>query len=185
MKFSILALLAFTGYVALVMAGLQDPESWWRQAGTIAWLLALAYFFVLAVDSSSIERAVFGRVCLACIASYFLLAWMKPEVSNRTQEAEVLPHRIMVQWWINWHSRNPSATKGQWETAYQAQPAGISPAGMGQSTWLRGIPIIRAMAVYNFALVFGIMGGTLALWTHRRRVRREQREKAASRCREC
>jgi hypothetical protein len=174
MKFSILTMLVATGYVALLVAGVQNPESWWRQVGTVVWLLFLAYFFMLAADTFHRERAVFGRVCLACMASYLLLAWMKPEVSNRTQEAELLPHRVAVQWWINWHVENPVATRGEWESAFQAQPGGYPPPGTGsQGTWLRGVPIIRAIAVYNFALAFGIFGGTLALWNYRRQARSE------------
>lgn len=104
-RFSILTLLAATGYVALVLTSLLNPESLWRYASTAAWLLALMYMIVLATNPLEPRLATFGRTVVACITAYLVLTWLPmsftPEVrvpNASLQKVDLLPHQAFTRW---------------------------------------------------------------------------------------
>lgn len=178
LRFSMLTLLAATAYIALVFAGLKEPLGWWRSAGTIAWLLVLAYLIAMAMDMRHLPSAIFGRTAVSCILAYGLLTWlpiplsagMEPPnyVPFRTapERVDVLPHHWFALWWANESAANPSRLVAPLQTRNTFQVQAVSVWQLPQT---KAVEVIAAL---NFALVFGLVGGSLALWRLRAQERR-------------
>lgn len=170
MKFSVLTIFLATGYVALVLAAIQPPDSWWRHVATVAWLAVVAYLFVLAADPLKRPRATFGRVALGCIAAYLALAYLPSTPSD------LLPHQWFAVWWAPAENSVYTAFTQSFQTGTTVtNPYGptTNPWGGGQLVVSSAIPataspVISTVAALNTALLFGLFGGLLAAWRYRR-----------------
>jgi len=200
MKFSILALLAATGYVALLIVSFQQPLSLWRYAAMLGWLTVMAYVLMLAFSPMNRFQAIFGRVVAGCVATYLavtILAWPSP---NNTRLG-VLPHELLVDYW-NTSPFNP-LTAVQYTAVYgsptYAAPAvaysyptpgapaaptmGYSPPmptpmyAIAPAAPIYNTMTLEAVAAMNCAILFGFLGGSLAVVRTRRVERLQSRDK--------
>lgn len=175
MKFSVLTIFFATGYVALVLAAIQPPDSWWRHVAVVAWLAVVAYLFVLAADPLKRPRATFGRVTLGCIAAYLALAYLP------STPGDLLPHQWFAAWWAPEENSVYSVTtllqtyqgSGPINQPYGSAFSGSGFPGGGQLVISPTIPSypsheISSVAALNSALLFGLLGGLLAAWRYRR-----------------
>lgn len=175
MKFSVLTIFVATGYVALVLAAIQPPDSWWRHAATVAWLAVVAYLFVLAADPLKRPRATFGRVAIGCIVAYLALAYLP------STPADLLPHQWFASWWSPEETSiytstavlQPSWAPGNTATGVSGPYSGGSPGGSGQLIYTPTIltypsNVISTISVLNSSLLFGLLGGAVATWIYRR-----------------
>ncbi len=207
MKFSILALLAATGYVALLIASFQQPLSLWRYAVMAGWLAIMAYVFMLAVSPMNRFQAMFGRVTVGGVATYLLLTIMTWPVAN-TARLGVLPHELLIEYW-NSSSLNPLTPQSglQFTTAYGPTmypqpyappavaytysvpgtpsaaasgyyaPAPMPTVAIGYATPAYNAKTMEAVAAMNCAVLFGFLGGGLAVMRSRRVERAQAKEK--------
>lgn len=181
MKYSVLTLFLATGYIALVLTAFQQIDSWWRHVGTVAWLLLVVYFLVLAFDPVRRSRALFGRVTLACLTAYLAVSLLP------NMPTDFLPHQWLATYWNpngpSIYTAMPVPTVSPW-SPYGGYAGGVPASGTGinvstVTTWSSGqlvvtspsvvdpMGIITMISAMNTALFVGLLGGLLALWKHR------------------
>jgi len=180
-RFSMLTLLAATAYLALVFAGLKEPLGWWRSAGTMAWLLVLAYLIAMAMDARHRPSAIFGRSAVGCILAYGLLTWLPIPLAagmeapryvpfrTAPERIDVLPHQWFALWWADESAANPSRLTAPLQTPYTSQMQAVSVWQLPQT---KAVEVIAAL---NCSLAFGLFGGSLALWRCRALEQRRKR----------
>ena len=89
-RFSLLALLSITAYIAVAIAAILFPESPWYYVFILAWLLVIARLLVAACGPPS-RSSYPARVVLAGTLTYFLVA-----AASGGQNSS-LPHAWIVQ----------------------------------------------------------------------------------------
>lgn len=161
MKYSVLTIFLVTGYVALLLAGMQEEDTWWRHGATLAWLAMIAYLVVLACDSVKPTRATLGRVALSCIVAYMAMAYL-PGTPR-----DAMPH----QWFAEWYAP-------QTVNIYSVVPAWPSNSGVTLPPWTPTLPsqstgptrsaVVETLAAMNTALLFDVVTGIVAVACFRR-----------------
>lgn len=192
MKFSILGLLAATGYVGLVVASLKQLDSAWPFAVVLAWLAIVAYMFMLATDQLDRNKAVFGRMVLGCVATYFVLVFFLRPADPVNAPLNLLPHQWLTDARMTRFSPAPSPPQigYVYPSPYGRSPygAGYGPSQYGgyssrQQSVAALLPssepslTLEALASLNCALVFGLLAGGLGVWRCRSIDRQKTREK--------
>lgn len=154
-RFSILTLLGITAYVAVNVAALQKPDSGWTIIVFYTWLAILAFASINAAQPSS-PAAVFSRgfvfVALVYGASTFVYRMV-------TLGQPPLPHIYLTDFI---HSLMTGDGRGPRFDPFAASPA----------------LALYLVPFHNVSLIFGLFGGSLALWRYRRLERRELQEKS-------
>lgn len=180
MKFSILTLLAATGYSAIVFAALAQPDSWWRHVFTVAWFFAIVYALALATDSANRRKSMFGRVVLGGTVAYLLLIAVARSMPLSSQGTDLWPH----QWLVNWLSDDALGQLRQVRIPAPPRIGRTSPGiPIGTSGWdpadlIQRLARLETVSAMITALAIGLLGGCLALWRYRVLERREKKEQS-------
>lgn len=161
MKYSVLTIFLVTGYVALLLAGMQEEDTWWRHGATLAWLGMIAYLVVQACDSVNPLRATLGRVALGCIVAYMAMAYL-PGTPR-----DAMPH----QWFAEWYA--PQTT-----LSFSFTPIVPANSAVPPTAWNPPLPgtsvssvravVVETLAAMNTALLFGVVAGIVAVACFRR-----------------
>jgi len=142
-------LLGVTAYVAAALSAFIDPLGAFSTWSINLWLTAMAWLGIEAVQRRS-DRSVFaGATMFACLAYVALSAL------NYYSPSSPLPHQKLIE--LMTRPNRPA-----WEE-YELQSYDMK----------------RVLAITNFAVAFGLVAGSLALWRYRRLERREQRGTSA------
>ncbi|MDZ4780328.1 MAG: hypothetical protein SGJ19_08755 [Planctomycetia bacterium] len=78
-RFSILALLSITAFVALTFAAMLSPL--WSAVWIVAWLVCVAHFVTHATDTSNPVTAACGRTAIVCILLYLVIPVLNNQYS--------------------------------------------------------------------------------------------------------
>lgn len=146
-RFSILALMGVTAYVAVVVAAINTPTNQVVNAMAFyCWLAATIALAVLGAQSTS-AVTVFARGCLFTSLIYFVVGWSGIDFLLPGPE---MPNQYLSEWLSD-------RAKGM------TPPAGSS---KHQHEFYASEYIWRHM-LHNCSLAFGLVGGCLALWRYR------------------
>lgn len=161
-RFSILALLGFTAYSAVAIAGLVDPDSIWNSMCFYLWLLLLVGLAVLA-STSSPPQSNFAACCLAVTLIYTIAAvvahcedggyWMALIGTGEESEHTWMPHLFAIDLFQLAHP------------TFDFEDEQFFPWNARMYRW----------AVCNTSLAFGLLGGYVALWRYRVLERRQKK----------
>lgn len=155
-RFSILTLLGSTAYIAVAMAAFRDPYSIAYVTNIWAWLAVLVYA-VIAASSGGVERTrVFAIAFAACAVLYTLADWHLQSLSDDSVD---MPSQFLV---------DPIA--GPPIRSWGEEDCELEKVVV-QEEFRKDI---RRLVGMNSSLVFGVLGGVLALWRYRVLERREK-----------
>lgn len=158
-RFSILALMGIMAYVAVHIAGLTFPLSWWNSISFYLWVLLVAWASIEAFSSKS-KRSAFAGGLLMATLSYCAAASFEGELSAGLYGNNSGPHIKMPHDHLE-HLLDQSMD--------QTIAIGLPPV----KELLRKEAIHRSAVVLS-SIALGLLGGCLALWRYRRLERREK-----------
>jgi hypothetical protein len=183
MKFTLLTLLGVTGYFALVVSAFGYPASPWSFVALFSW-----FAFLIVLCASACEGASAGaksaRASLLVTVLYLFVA------TQCAPPTYALPHEFFTRWLLELHLPPQLKTVADPNVdflvdrvnAEYSEPGFVRRdmlidelIGDRKSNYL-GSPAVRIeqLSLYNTALFFGLLAGTLASW----RVQRDERRSA-------
>lgn len=179
MRFSIFALLAMTGYVAVATATFVQPFGMWRFGTAATWMTVTVYLSMLACDPVNRGQAVFGRISIAGIAVYVVLT-LPNSIIAADRTGGLLPHEMLVEVWASNLTPSTVMPRGQFLMPPNSGeppklafiPTGVPVSTVSRSQWT----ILETTVAAHCALLFGLLCGCLALCRSRHNDRRCRRE---------
>jgi hypothetical protein len=169
-RFSVRSMLFGIGYLALNLMAILQPESYWPVSVMVVWLFIVAALLATALNPRLLDFAMAARVACCCIAIYASMSLMNGmlPMSNRWS---LFPHQHLSRWWyeteLNGLRRRlpPTPLGNSYRMPSKAIPVNRSPAYAQANENLRmhRDRIVEPIAILNFSLLFGVLGGYLGL----------------------
>ncbi len=177
MKFSLLTLLGVTTYVALVVSAFGYPGSAWSFVALFSWFAFVIVLCASACDGAP-ARARAARASLLVTVIYLFVA------TQCAPATYALPHELFTRWLLELHLPPQLKTVADPNADFLVDRVNAEYSTPGfirhdyliddligdrQSNYL-GSPAVRLeqLSLYNTALFFGLLAGTINAWRGRR-----------------